>query len=1083
LEFECHQLKAAPRSKFANSRTSTSTVTTDPQFIWLQQENERLRDISAKHESDTEAFERRVSQLQTEMTKMENEKVANERSWQSKVKELQGKVGDMDEELEYLRQQTGEGTVSREQQLMDRIDEDAAKMEQLQRQVAQAQRMQSTLVQTEENLRAETKKVEEAEAVNLDLVGEKDAALGELEAIRAENEAQQQQILQLQLKEKYESVPPFPTKLTSTPRELQQQVEEAQNAFAESTFRFPAAVGQSISRQTFEDNLLEEDADLTYLIRSTPLRPDNARSNRRTSIGQQPVDYEVVERLLATIDRLRGERDDVKGHLEFSQVEHTFAVQAFQRQILALSSNTQSDRSLEVSNLEEEIRQLREEANIALAKVEDSQLEVKRSQLAASAFSVVVDHVRANSEFLTAQSGASLRMNEELLADANRRASIAKLQLSEAVQRYDQVEHDRQLLSTRVEELQGVIQRLSQEASENKNAYRQLSDDLEAAKATADHLRNVIQEVEAERNSLNLRIAHLEDDLSTARSEQEDLQGRYKTLQSQQLSSMSSTQASRALRQQIEELEGRVKRRTEQIGLHQHDIRRLETNLRLQEDRIAEMTADIETLTNQKEAMVEDCAEAREARDHAIQRVEVLEEQVESFEERVLGAERERDQRDVEVAALAKVMVQAISDKRDAILQLKGLLHFKSERHQGVQGQLHHAQERIHSLVQQILELESVIASNTQDAMHVYEDPTAVAKDLHQITVALALSQAAYKDAFGSLSFIKGQHASAEARVSSLQRELQAVSDHRSAEEDASRTQLQSHITELESTVRSLEQDLQEAKSHQDQTSHQLTRAQEQLRDHAERVDEQARHIVGLQVEIEKLSGAQSDRAQELQRRLEMVQVELAEAVRARDEVDAEYERLKVEVNTTKEDLNAQLKEVQELSTARASLEKELSEVRSTRAEELTRLQEELSKATAAAEKASTEQDTISKDRQAAVDELTRVRSQLEEKLTDAETRFATLQQQFDETSQVRTQSEEKMQDELRFTIERSHKTESDLHRTIRTLEANLEESSSALETAVEEKGTMEAEMTNLEAEIQRSRSLSQYLEKQIKEQ
>jgi predicted RNase H-like nuclease (RuvC/YqgF family) len=45
LEFECHQLKAAPRSKFTNGRTSTSTVTTDPQFIWLQQENERLRDL------------------------------------------------------------------------------------------------------------------------------------------------------------------------------------------------------------------------------------------------------------------------------------------------------------------------------------------------------------------------------------------------------------------------------------------------------------------------------------------------------------------------------------------------------------------------------------------------------------------------------------------------------------------------------------------------------------------------------------------------------------------------------------------------------------------------------------------------------------------------------------------------------------------------------------------------------------------------------------------------------------------------------------------------------------------------------
>jgi hypothetical protein len=205
LELECHQLKAAPRSKFGNGRTSTSTITTDPQFIYLQQENERLRDLSTKHESDTEAFERRISQLQTEVTKMENEKVANERSWQAKVKELQDKVDDMGEELEYLRQQTGEGSLSREQQLMDRIDEDTAKMEQLQRQVTQAQRVQSTLAQTEEKLRAEMKKADEAEAINFDLARERDTALDEVEAIRAENEAQQQQIQQLQLREKYRS--------------------------------------------------------------------------------------------------------------------------------------------------------------------------------------------------------------------------------------------------------------------------------------------------------------------------------------------------------------------------------------------------------------------------------------------------------------------------------------------------------------------------------------------------------------------------------------------------------------------------------------------------------------------------------------------------------------------------------------------------------------------------------------------------------------------------------------------------------------------------------------------------------------
>ena len=205
LEFECNKLKIAPRSKFASGRTSTSTVTTDPQFIWVQQENRRLLDLVTKHESETEDSEKRISQLHTEIVKMENEKVGNERNWQAKKKELQEQVDDMSEELEHLRQQTGEASENREQQLMDRIDEDAAKIEQLQRQVAQTQRTQSMLIQTEGNLRAEMKKVEEVHATNLDLVRERDEALDELATVRSESESRREQIQRLELREKCES--------------------------------------------------------------------------------------------------------------------------------------------------------------------------------------------------------------------------------------------------------------------------------------------------------------------------------------------------------------------------------------------------------------------------------------------------------------------------------------------------------------------------------------------------------------------------------------------------------------------------------------------------------------------------------------------------------------------------------------------------------------------------------------------------------------------------------------------------------------------------------------------------------------
>ena len=106
------------------------------------------------------------------------------------------------------------------------------------------------------------------------------------------------------------------------------------------------------------------------------------------------------------------------------------------------------------------------------------------------------------------------------------------------------------------------------------------------------------------------------------------------TLQSHQPSNTEYSEATRNLREQIEELENRVMRRTEQIGIHQHDIKRLETNLRLQEERLSEMTTELEMMAAQKDAMVEDCAAAREARDDALIRVERLEEELESSDGR-----------------------------------------------------------------------------------------------------------------------------------------------------------------------------------------------------------------------------------------------------------------------------------------------------------------------------------------------------------------------------------------------------------------------------------------------------------------
>ena len=128
--------------------------------------------------------------------------------------------------------------------------------------------------------------------------------------------------------------------------------------------------------------------------------------------------------------------------------------------------------------------------------------------------------------------------------------------------------------------------------------------------------------MESARDSLALQVTHLEQDLEKTQAELHHAESRYSELQTKQLSTMSSTGVVRTLREQIGELEGRILRRTEQIGLHQHDIKRLEANLRLQDERVTEMTSELEVAEREREAMIEDCRSTREGRDEALKRCE-----------------------------------------------------------------------------------------------------------------------------------------------------------------------------------------------------------------------------------------------------------------------------------------------------------------------------------------------------------------------------------------------------------------------------------------------------------------------------
>lgn len=271
----------------------------------------------------------------------------------------------------------------------------------------------------------------------------------------------------------------------------------------------------------------------------------------------------------------------------------------------------------------------------------------RRIQLATLASAVVIDHL--NSQLLSAEEG--------LLSAANNRASLQsshsqalndshfKLEAMES-----QSDDTFKSLQNTSRQRDGLVTQL--ETSEQARHEAQAS--AERLESQISELEKALDDADTARNSLSLRIVHLEREVSTAQSELTEAEGRYSTLQFHQLSEMSSSEATRALKQQIQELEMRVVRRTEQIGLHQHDIGRLETNLRVAEERVTEMITELDMMSAQKEAMVEDCADARDARDAALDRVERLEEEMES----------RSDQEETALVTMVEIIAASVSQRR-----------------------------------------------------------------------------------------------------------------------------------------------------------------------------------------------------------------------------------------------------------------------------------------------------------------------------------------------------------------------------------------------------------------------------------
>ena len=839
------------------------------------------------------------------------------------------------------------------------------------------------------------------------------------------------------------------------------------------------------------------------------------------------TDVETVEKLLAAVDRLRGERDDLRRQLEFLQVESKFTVEALENKINSGASSVKAATTTEdprVLQLQSEVQELLERLAKASSRshmgLSSSAMEASRLGLMASASLVMVEHLQTRVDHdseakdqalieishLRSQLQDTMASSEESHHTSHTlQQSLLdlQLQLESSTDSLHDTQRQRDDLLLQIEHLQSQIMT----SGHIREQYQELQSGHEHTTARLADVTNALEDAESERNSLRVEVVNLQGDMVSAQDSLKQAEQRYSDLQNQQLSSMSSVQVNRKLKEQIEELEGRVARRTEQIGIHQHDIKRLETNLKLQEDRIAEMTSELEIAMSEKESMVEDCADAREARDRALKKADDLEDAVETLETQRRSFEAQRDS---EVSALVEVWSSTLAKSRLSIARLRAAAHEATAANLDISQRLQFISAERDSalslLTRQASELEldrkaavahreeardTVVALavvRTADAEH----RRVIQQDRDRICALLSATQDELNDRLKE--------------ISSLQDRLQGRRSQELAESTEQQAMHSAEVAKLKAANADLSQSCAELED-------KLAQSQKELRLATEQHDRLRADTDAVKEQVAQLQTDHTEELESLRGKLQQVAVDLQEA----REAHALTEKASLELSAANAELEGRLDNMSKQRDADSVSIADLQSREEDHRKQVLGTQSRLDNATEALRQTTREKDDLEILLRQARTELSRAtdttedqvrelleeRDALQEKMDQAESHHATelvqvqerlgrlqtaadsLRAQLDkaiaDTKRMRTAFET----ELRESAERCEdaRAQQDAAQTqLSSLEAEFDDLETRLQTAMEEKDALEAKNTNLESEIQRTLSMQRYLESQLKD-
>ncbi|KAI0778792.1 hypothetical protein BD413DRAFT_117998 [Trametes elegans] len=782
-------------------------------------------------------------------------------------------------------------------------------------------------------------------------------------------------------------------------------LEEANQKASETEERMTELIEEKEEALDERDRLERERARLAQHLRAADGRiselEDHLSDPSRQSSAKSPDEATVatMEKLLNTIERLRGERDGLRRDLEFLNAENRFAVQSLEAK-LTVATSAPPTPATDMAEL-----------NLLRGHVQAFQEQAERSARATVALAIVAQHAGSldQGDITRIQElSQQLTDTDERLQHAQRHLEQRERDVRELEQQLSSATESLGSVESQVPGLRATIERLEGELSNERASHVETGAALADVEAQLTAANLALTDAEAERDALALEKTHLQQDLEKARQELADADERH----GRQLHALSSGQptaaAQGALRAQIQELEGRIDRRTAQIGMHQHDIARLEMNLKLQEERIAEMTAEMDVAQGEKDAMLEDCRTTRDQRDEALRKCDDLEEALETVEEA----------RDTEVEGVVKAAFGAMSQRRAAVSWWRREVARHSKDVAGLQ-------ERIQSITGEKEALSAQIAASLAKQEHLaqaLEDKASAFDALQQerdsamnetqhmssalSTLQAQLDQAATdaraaeeaKTAVDSqLAALSGELDAKDKELSSLRGQLTAVRDSHADRQslDASifaqeKAELELQLQDARASLAKLGESHQETAEKLAQVEQELSRAEDELSHHLSESALRSEAEEHLRDELAQAKKQREEEVATLQDQLKSVSDELAEITRLRVDADASRKLAEEELARTKEQLEARLAEVGKSLDAASSLEAELEQLRTKHDEETRTLRERLESITADLASASSRRDEL----EALHEQAVRNAEERSQQLLEAQEKVETLEKE-----------------------------------------------------------------------------------------